>query len=62
MYNFFLPIQEELEQIIRETLKGTDELVQAKTIQTGWTNITMDVKGEKDEYIFRFPRNLFLPK
>ena len=62
MYNFFAPDEKELEQVIRETLKGHDELVQAKTIQTGWTNITMDVKGEKDNYIFRFPRNLFFAK
>ena len=59
MYNFFTPNETELKQVIRDALKGQDQVVEAKTIQTGWTNITMDVTGEQDNYIFRFPRNLF---
>ena len=59
MYNFFTPDETELKQVIHDTLKGQDQVVEAKTIQTGWTNITMDVTGEQDNYIFRFPRNLF---
>jgi len=59
MYNFFTPDETELKQVIRDTLKDQDQVVEAKTIQTGWTNITMDVTGEADNYIFRFPRNFF---
>ena len=62
MYNFFSPDETELKQVIQETLEGQDTLVNATTIQTGWTNITMDVHGELKDYIFRFPRNLFFAK
>ena len=62
MYSFFPPDEEELKNVIKETLTGEDVLVSAETIQTGWTNITMDVKGELRNYIFRFPRNLFFAR
>lgn len=62
MYNFFTPDENELKTVIRETLVGQDNFVSTQTIQTGWTNITMDVKGELQDYIFRFPRNLFFAK
>ena len=62
MYNFFTPDENELENVIRENLMGKDVLVHADVIQTGWTNITMDVKGEVQDYIFRFPRNLFFAR
>lgn len=62
MYNFFTPNEAELKDVIRETLVGKDALISAQTIQTGWTNITMDVKGELQDYIFRFPRNLFFAR
>lgn len=62
MYSFFTPDEEELKNVIKETLTGEDVLVSAETIQTGWTNITMDVKGELQNYIFRFPRNLFFAR
>ena len=62
MYNFFTPDEAELKNVIKETLTGKDALVSAQTIQTGWTNITMDVKGELQDYIFRFPRNLFFAR
>lgn len=62
MYNFFTPDEAELKNVIKETLVGKDALVSAETIQTGWTNITMDVKGELQDYIFRFPRNLFFAR
>ena len=62
MYNFFTPDEAELKNVIKETLVGEDALISAETIQTGWTNITMDVKGELQDYIFRFPRNLFFAR
>ena len=62
MYNFFTPDEAELKDVIKETLTGQDALISAETIQTGWTNITMDVKGELQDYIFRFPRNLFFAR
>ena len=62
MYNFFTPDEVELKNVIKETLVGKDALISAETIQTGWTNITMDVKGELQNYIFRFPRNLFFAR
>ena len=62
MYNFFTPDEAELKNVIKETLTGKDALISAETIQTGWTNITMDVKGELQNYIFRFPRNLFFAR
>ena len=62
MYNFFTSNEEELDKVIRETLADQDAFVSAQTIQTGWTNITMDVKGELQDYIFRFPRNLFFAR
>ena len=62
MYNFFTPNEIELRSVIKETLMGKDAFVSAETIQTGWTNITMDVKGEIQNYIFRFPRNFFFAR
>ncbi|MGN0919783.1 MAG: phosphotransferase family protein [Alphaproteobacteria bacterium] len=62
MYNFFTPNENELKRVIQETLAGKDALVSAQTIQTGWTNITMDVQGELQSYIFRFPRNFFFAR
>ena len=62
MYDFFTPDENELKGVIKETLVGKDALISAKTIQTGWTNITMDVQGELQDYIFRFPRNLFFAR
>ena len=59
MYNFFSPDENELRSVIQTTLEKQDEVKSVSTIQTGWTNITMDVQGEKQAYIFRFPRNLF---
>ena len=61
MYQFFKPDFTELNQIIQKRLASQNEkTVATKVLQTGWTNITMDVVGSKDdEYIFRFPRNLF---
>ena len=62
MYNFFIPDEDELKRVIQQTLQGKDDFVDAKVIQTGWTNITMDVHGVLHDYIFRFPRNLFFAK
>ena len=59
MYHFFMPNEEELSQVIRSSLCGQDEITGIHTIKTGWTNITMDAQGEKNSYIFRFPRNRF---
>ena len=59
MYNFFAPNETELKNVIQETLTEQDAFISATTIQTGWTNITMDVHGEQNDYIFRFPRNFF---
>ena len=60
MYQFFKPDLSELNQIIQRKLTSNNEqTVSCKVLQTGWTNITMDVVGSKDEYIFRFPRNQF---
>lgn len=62
MYDFFLPNETELTSIIHETLKEYDAVKSVQVIQSGWTNITMDVHGEIQDYIFRFPRNLFFAK
>jgi len=59
MYNFFSPNETELRAVIGETLQHEDNVKSVQLIQTGWTNITMDVEGEIKNYIFRFPRNLF---
>ena len=62
MYQFFEPNETELKQIIAETIKESDTVIGTHVIPTGWTNITVDVHGEKSDYIFRFPRNLFFAK
>ena len=62
MYNFFSPDEVELSAVIYETLEPCDKVKSIQVIQTGWTNITMDVEGENQSYIFRFPRNLFFAK
>ena len=62
MYDFFSPDETELKNIISETLAGYDTVNSVQTIHTGWTNITMDIQGKSQEYIFRFPRNLFFAK
>ena len=62
MYHFFTPDENELCNLIRVSLKEVDNVKSIQTIQTGWTNITMDVEGETQNYIFRFPRNLFFAK
>ena len=59
MYPYFLPDEAELNQVIASSLDGRDKVLTAQVIQTGWTNITMDVHGEQHDYIFRFPRNRF---
>ena len=62
MYDYFSPNETELVEIIKKNIGAEDRLKQAKTIQTGWTNITMDVETEKNAYIFRFPRNFFFAR
>ena len=62
MYNFFSPNEAELTSIIYETLNETDVVKSVQVIQSGWTNITMDVHAQTFDYIFRFPRNLFFAK
>ena len=59
MYDFFSPNETTLNSVIYETLKQEDNVKSVRLIQTGWTNITIDVEGELKNYIFRFPRNLF---
>jgi len=58
MYKFFSP-EDDFKNLIEQTLHSQDTVQSIHTIQTGWTNVTIDVHGEKDDYIFRFPRNLF---
>lgn len=58
MYKFFNP-NDNFRLFIEEALAGTDTILSSEVIQTGWTNITIDVQGEKHDYIFRFPRNYF---
>ena len=62
MYDFFPPDENELISIIGETLNDIDTVQSVQVIQSGWTNITMDVKAKAFDYIFRFPRNLFFAK
>ena len=62
MYDCFSPNESELKSIIEKNIDSNDRLVQAQTIQTGWTNITMDVQTQKTSYIFRFPRNYFFAR
>ena len=60
MYQYFSPNFAELNNIISEILKTEKDVLQsAQTVQTGWTNITIDAHGQKGDYIFRFPRNRF---
>ena len=59
MYDYFSPNEAELISIIEKNIASNDHLVRAQTIQTGWTNITMDVETQQSAYIFRFPRNYF---
>ena len=59
MYPYFLPNEKELQEVIVSSLKEQDAVLTTQVIQTGWTNITMDVHGEQNDYIFRFPRNRF---
>ena len=62
MYNYFSPNEAELIEIIKKNIDPNDRLVRAETIQTGWTNITMDAQTENSAYIFRFPRNFFFAR
>lgn len=60
MYQFFKPDIKELNQLVGKTLaKQGEKVLASEVLQTGWTNITMNVHGQKDEYIFRFPRTQF---
>ena len=61
-YDYFSPDEKELVSIIEKNIDSDDRLVKAQTIQTGWTNITMDVQTQKTSYIFRFPRNFFFAR
>ena len=58
MYKFFTP-SDDFKTLIEQTLEPQDTVQSIHTIQTGWTNVTIDAHGKKDDYIFRFPRNLF---
>ena len=58
MYKFFTP-NDNFNQLITEALSDEDKIHHFEIIQTGWTNITIDVQGQKHNYIFRFPRNYF---
>ena len=62
MYDYFNPDETELTAIIERNIGSDDRLIRAQTIQTGWTNITMDVQTQKTAYIFRFPRNYFFAR
>ena len=48
MYDSFSPDELELRSVISETLIDVDEVKSVQTIQTGWTNITMDVQCKKN--------------
>ena len=57
MKNFtFFNIDEDLLSIVKQNLIG-ETIIEYKQILTGWTNIVYAVKTDKDNYIFRFPRN-----
>lgn len=63
VYNFFEPNDAELLPLISSFLKrNDDEIVNFSHVDTGWTNIVINVKSNKNEYIFRFPRNTFFAK
>lgn len=63
MYQFFKPNLDELNSIIGKTLAPKNECPEKiDVVQTGWTNITMNVSSKNGEYIFRFPRNHFFAK
>ena len=60
MYRYFSPNFDELNKIIINALAAEKDVFQsAQTVQTGWTNITIDAHGKNKDYIFRFPRNSF---
>ncbi len=54
----FFTTRDDLEKIIRETLKG-QEVAEMRHILTGWTNIVIEVATKDKAYFFRFPRNPF---
>ncbi|MBR3248659.1 aminoglycoside phosphotransferase family protein [Candidatus Saccharibacteria bacterium] len=60
MRNFFTT-SDNLEKIIRDTLKG-HQVQKTEHILTGWTNIVIEVTTDKGAYFFRFPRNPFWSK
>lgn len=64
MQEYFL-LNEDFEKIIRSTLQKRTQATEIKKlspISTGWTNIVYKVETEKDNYYFRFPRDIFWEK
>lgn len=58
MKKVFFSEEENFKSIIEEALPN-EEIKKIIKISTGWTNIVYNVKTEKDEYFFRFPRDEF---
>jgi len=52
----FFTVDDDFKKIIEQQV---GETLSVNQISTGWTNFVYDVKTEKGEYIFRFPRNMF---
>lgn len=58
MKEIFFKIDENFEDIIKNTLKNK-EIKRLKQITTGWTNIVYEVETDDGNYFFRFPRDEF---
>lgn len=57
----YFSLDEDFDKIIKNAL-ADQEVVSIKKNSTGWTNIVYEVKTDKGEYFFRFPRDEFWTK
>ncbi|GHV34296.1 hypothetical protein FACS1894187_04560 [Synergistales bacterium] len=57
----FFTMNDDLDGII-ERIIPKENIVSARHIITGWTNIVIEVTTENDAFFFRFPRNDFFSK
>lgn len=58
MKKTYFTLDEDFEKIIKDTLSDR-EVLEIKSISTGWTNIVYEVHTNNGDFFFRFPRNDF---
>lgn len=58
MNNTYFKLDDNFEQIIKETLNDK-QIIMFNQISTGWTNIVYEVKTNEGNFFFRFPRDEF---